>query len=253
MACVDSHCVPQALRTQLPFFSKCAQRSWYNHGAAAAPPVLSFLGGTKVKFRAPLGRIINSKSQKSRLSLWFWCCYHVVFLLARLHAVRGTLGTGLDSSSPRVIWASSPPPLSLDYDRIWVASFHPKAFTSVFKNSLIKSQFGLISSQLRTMEKFLENEMRWLGRNRERQRAERWKAPKPCFTHFGIWQEASPESRRFFCAMYGRVRVGPGESEDLKIYYKLVERTHLHFFILTIAIIPTSEFYIFSENKSVCC
>lgn len=49
-------------------FSRIVLRSWHNCFAAAALTVLgaqSFLGGTKIKFMAPLGRVINFKFSKS--------------------------------------------------------------------------------------------------------------------------------------------------------------------------------------------
>lgn len=191
---------------------------------SCSPPSASspdFLGGTKVKFKAPLGRVINFKFQKSSFFWWFWCYYHFVFLLVRLQ-FGGHWGQAW------VIRSSSPPPLSLDYDRIWVASFHLKAFTSVFKNSLIKSQFVLISSQFSTMEKFLENEMRWLGRKR-RGKEEKDERHKACeFYSFQSLAGGQPWIQKILLC-YGRVRVGPGELGDLKIYYKLVEKTHHHF------------------------
>lgn len=134
-------------------FSRIVLRSWRNCGAAAALTVLeaqSFLGGTKIKFMASLGRVINFKFQKST-----FC--------SGSDAVTSSCSWWSGSSLllPSVIWCVSPPPLSLDCDRIWVPSFHRKGLTSVFKNSLIKSEFVLISSQFSTMEKFLEDEMRW--------------------------------------------------------------------------------------------
>lgn len=42
--------------------------------------------------------------------------------------------------------------------------------------------------------------MRWLEGKGEAKR--RMKGAKPVsFTHFRVWQEDSPESRRFFCAV----------------------------------------------------
>lgn len=49
-------------------FSRIVLRSWRNFGAAAVLTVLgaqSFLGGTKIKFKAPLGRVINFKFPKN--------------------------------------------------------------------------------------------------------------------------------------------------------------------------------------------
>lgn len=152
---------------------------------------------------APLGRIITFNFQKSS----FWSGFGAGAISASRRLQLGwRWGTVLDSSLPWIIWSSSPPPPILDCDRIWVASFLLGAFTSVFKNSLIKSRFVLTSSQFTTVENVLSHwRMRldgW-GMDKERQEGEgeSWKPAKPDFTYFRVGQEDSPESRMFFWAL----------------------------------------------------
>lgn len=74
-------------------FSRIVLRSWHNCGAAAALTVLeaqSFLGGTKIKFKAPLGRVINFKFQKAPFIVVLMLL--PVLVLDGQAAVRGTRG-----------------------------------------------------------------------------------------------------------------------------------------------------------------
>lgn len=159
MVCVDYHYVPQAWRTKLPFFLKCARRSWHKSCAAvvlAVPRAQSVLGGTKMKLRAPLGRVLQF--HKSSVV--------VVVGQVPLHLLAGQTAVGqVDSSSPRSpgTWTLSP-------------------FLTARPPGQTGSHYFPSKSLYFSLQAFL-NKIKVCSR----------------FLHFRIWQEDRPQSRRFSC------------------------------------------------------
>lgn len=93
---VSTLTVPQAWRTKLPFFSKCAQRSWRNCGAAAALPVLRariFWVEQRLNSRLLWEGLLTLNFK--RAAFFSGSDAVTVSYSCGQAAVRGTLGTGL--------------------------------------------------------------------------------------------------------------------------------------------------------------
>lgn len=74
------------LKDKTSLFLELCSGHGVNFGAAAVLTVLgaqSFLGGTKIKFKAPLARVINFKFQKSTFYSGSDAVYQFLFLMVR--------------------------------------------------------------------------------------------------------------------------------------------------------------------------